>query len=78
MNTAMWEHPLTAKQLHILEHELHANVIPPKGASKLACGDVGGGAMHSVDGIVQALEGAAAQLSLPAAAGATVTAEADT
>jgi len=59
MNTAMWEHPLTDKHLTVLRDELCATIIPPKGSSTLACGDVGGGAMHAVDGIVQAVQAVA-------------------
>ena len=59
MNTAMWEHPLTAKHLAVLHDELCATIIPPKGSSTLACGDVGGGAMHAVGGILQAVQAVA-------------------
>ncbi len=51
MNTAMWEHPLTSKQVHILTADLQATVIDPV-TKLLACGDMGKGAMADVDDIV--------------------------
>lgn len=39
MNTHMWNHPLTARQLKFSE-ELGYRIIPPI-AKKLACGDIG-------------------------------------
>ncbi len=52
MNTSMWEHPLTAKHVELLSSELGYKVIMPI-AKKLVCGDVGMGAMASVDSIVE-------------------------
>ncbi len=52
MNTMMWDSPFTAKHLAELT-SLGATVIPPV-AKKLACGDVGNGAMASVETIVAA------------------------
>jgi phosphopantothenoylcysteine decarboxylase len=45
MNTAMYEHPLTSRQLTTLT-DLGVHVIPPV-SKRLACGDVGTGAMAS-------------------------------
>lgn len=52
MNTAMWTHPVTAAQLDTLD-SWGVHVIPPA-SKKLACGDVGIGAMASVDDVMQA------------------------
>ncbi|RYY36761.1 hypothetical protein EON62_01540 [archaeon] len=53
MNTHMWTHPFTAKHLAVLQ-ELGMHVIPPI-AKRLACGDVGHGAMAPVEDIVEAV-----------------------
>jgi phosphopantothenoylcysteine decarboxylase len=50
MNTLMWTHPFTEQQLNILR-TLGVSVIPPI-SKVLACGDIGTGAMASVDDIV--------------------------
>ena len=47
MNTCMWEHPITEKQLKALD-DLGVWVVPPQ-SKTLACGDVGMGAMASTD-----------------------------
>ena len=52
MNTRMWKHPATARHVSMLQ-ELGAVVVQPV-AKKLACGDVGVGAMASVATIVDA------------------------
>jgi phosphopantothenoylcysteine decarboxylase len=57
MNTAMWEHPLTQPQIAVLRDVLRALVVDPV-AQLLACGDVGVGAMASVDTIVAAVHSA--------------------
>eukprot|EP01112_Ceratiomyxa_fruticulosa_P010890 TRINITY_DN2902_c0_g1_i4.p1 TRINITY_DN2902_c0_g1~~TRINITY_DN2902_c0_g1_i4.p1 ORF type:complete len:272 (+),score=50.72 TRINITY_DN2902_c0_g1_i4:107-817(+) len=51
MNTMMWDNPHTARHLKLVQ-ELSANVhiIPPI-SKKLACGDIGTGAMASVEDI---------------------------
>ncbi|KAL9644187.1 hypothetical protein ABK040_005650 [Willaertia magna] len=54
MNTLMWEHPFTLKQLGILQNELTVHVIDPI-SKLLACGDTGKGAMASVETIVSEL-----------------------
>lgn len=61
MNTAMWDHPFTAHHLAALAG-LGAVVVPPA-AKRLACGDVGVGAMASAADV-----DAAARLALAAAA----------
>lgn len=53
MNTKMWEHPATSRQLQSLK-DLGAAVLPPI-SKRLACGDVGTGAMANVDDIVAAV-----------------------
>lgn len=46
MNTLMWEHPFTNKQLQQLESELGVYIVQPI-SKVLACGDVGnGGTSH--------------------------------
>lgn len=40
MNTFMWEHPLTSKQLKVIEEDIGYKVIGPIGKA-LACGDIG-------------------------------------
>lgn len=50
MNTDMWNHPITAKQLRVLE-EFGYKMIPPV-EKKLACGVVGKGGLATVDSIV--------------------------
>ncbi len=53
MNTLMWEHPVTAKHLDAIEsHSRNVHVIDPV-CKKLACSDVGMGAMAPVDWIAQ-------------------------
>jgi phosphopantothenoylcysteine decarboxylase len=78
MNTMMWEHPLTVRQLHSLAEIgsdgggvprlpladlvdwINANcptmhIVPPQ-IKRLACGDVGLGALADVDVIVEAVD----------------------
>ncbi|KAL4095848.1 hypothetical protein PRIC1_009215 [Phytophthora ramorum] len=50
MNTDMWNHPITAKQLRVLA-ELGYKMVPPV-EKKLACGVVGTGGLATVDSIV--------------------------
>jgi phosphopantothenoylcysteine decarboxylase len=55
MNTAMWEHPITRTHLNALERpEIGVLVIPPI-IKKLACGDVGMGAMATPTVIAEAV-----------------------
>lgn len=54
MNTAMWRHPLTARQLDVLR-EFHWFQILPPIEKELACGDTGDGAMCPWENIVTAL-----------------------
>lgn len=49
MNTAMWQSPFTAKHLAVL-HEMGVHVVDPI-SKRLACGDVGQGAMASPEDI---------------------------
>jgi phosphopantothenoylcysteine decarboxylase len=53
MNTAMWEHPVTARQLAELVR-WGVRVVPPV-SKALACGDVGNGALAPIDSIVAAV-----------------------
>lgn len=41
MNTHMYTHPLTAKQLRIVTEEIGYEVDGPQPGKALACGDVG-------------------------------------
>ncbi|BGP18970.1 hypothetical protein JCM10213_002610 [Rhodosporidiobolus nylandii] len=52
MNTHMYHHPLTAKQLKTVQEELGYKVFGPIG-KKLACGDIGLGAMFEWSDIVK-------------------------
>ncbi|KAI9357294.1 flavoprotein [Zopfochytrium polystomum] len=53
MNTHMWDHPLTAVHLKFLQEELKYHIVGPI-AKRLACNDVGMGAMAEVPDIVKA------------------------
>ncbi|KAG2387757.1 hypothetical protein C9374_001351 [Naegleria lovaniensis] len=55
MNTLMWEHPFTSRQLSILENELGVYIIEPV-SKLLACGDVGNGALTTVETIVEQIK----------------------
>ncbi|KAK8099751.1 flavoprotein [Apiospora kogelbergensis] len=64
MNTAMWRHPITAKQIRVLEDEYGVGnadgtgwfeVLAPQ-KKTLACGDVGDGAMMEWTEIVRVVE----------------------
>jgi phosphopantothenoylcysteine decarboxylase len=50
MNTLMWEHPFTAKQLQTLQELGVSTILPIE--KTLVCGDTGSGAMADVDTIV--------------------------
>ncbi|XP_046965599.1 phosphopantothenoylcysteine decarboxylase [Vanessa cardui] len=50
MNTRMWEHPLTSKQIAVLQEWGHEEIPPID--KKLMCGDKGVGAMAEVETIV--------------------------
>ncbi|KAF5315431.1 hypothetical protein D9619_007283 [Psilocybe cf. subviscida] len=52
MNTLMYEHPLTAEHLRIIRDVVGYNVVGPIG-KRLACGDIGMGAMTEWKEIVQ-------------------------
>jgi phosphopantothenoylcysteine decarboxylase len=54
MNTKMWAHPATGKQLDTLQGFGNVAVIAPV-SKKLACGDTGVGAMASVQDICDAV-----------------------
>ncbi len=54
MNTKMWEHPATVEHLEKLKRWYDLRVVPPV-ARKLACGDVGVGAMADVADIVKSV-----------------------
>lgn len=69
MNTAMWRHPVTAKQIRVLEEDWGVRkkdetgeetgwyeVLPPQTTKALACGDVGVGAMTEWTEIVKIIE----------------------
>lgn len=52
MNTLMYEHPLTAEHLRVVRDVVRYTVVGPVG-KRLACGDVGVGAMTEWREIVQ-------------------------
>ncbi|GAA6042638.1 hypothetical protein JCM8097_008259 [Rhodosporidiobolus ruineniae] len=52
MNTHMYSHPLTAKQLRMVQDELGYRVFGPIGKT-LACGDIGLGAMYEWSDILK-------------------------
>lgn len=54
MNTRMYDNPLTQNNLQILK-DCGYQEIPPR-ASRLACGDVGRGALASLDTIIQSVQ----------------------
>lgn len=58
MNTAMWVHPLTNMQLHVLKSfggtASVVNVVQPV-SKTLACGEIGVGALAELDDIVSAV-----------------------
>jgi phosphopantothenoylcysteine synthetase/decarboxylase len=56
MNTAMWEHPVTAQHLRTLEG-WGFTIVPPV-EKRLACGDVGVGAMAAVELVAAAAQAA--------------------
>lgn len=51
MNVHMWEHPLTNRSLDVLRELNYVQIGPI--SKKLACGDIGMGAMAEVDEIVR-------------------------
>jgi phosphopantothenoylcysteine decarboxylase len=55
MNTMMWEHPVTEAQLRTIERWVDGTKIVYPKSKKLACGDVGVGAMADIDDIVIAV-----------------------
>ena len=66
MNSLMWEHPATAAALAQLEAwgGGHVRVVPPA-SRRLACGDVGTGAMASVADVAAAVLAACSECALP-------------
>lgn len=62
MNTAMWEHPFTSKQLRVLNEELGFIIVEPV-VKKLVCGDLGKGAMAEVSTLVDVTTKTASVLS---------------
>lgn len=54
MNTFMWESPFTERHLGALR-ALGVTVVPPAADKRLACGDVGTGAMASTDDVAAAV-----------------------
>lgn len=53
MNTVMWNHPVTERHLNALASFNYEIIMPVE--KKLACGDVGMGAMQSVHLIITQL-----------------------
>jgi len=63
MNTAMWQHPLTQTQLETIQGFWNPNQRVKKGiyvvspqVKELACGEVGNGALASVEKIVEVVK----------------------
>ncbi len=63
MNTGMLQHPLTKSHLQLLKSFWNSSrgrnkviITEPKAESKLACGDVGAGAMADVQCIVDTVK----------------------
>ncbi|XP_072551804.1 phosphopantothenoylcysteine decarboxylase [Salminus brasiliensis] len=54
MNTAMWQHPITAQQVSILQGFGYVEI--PCIAKKLICGDEGKGAMAEVSTILETIQ----------------------
>jgi len=54
MNTLMWSHPFTEKQLKILKEELNVKIIEPI-IKKQMCNEIGNGAMAELSTIVEYL-----------------------
>ncbi|KAK3570741.1 hypothetical protein QTP86_025382, partial [Hemibagrus guttatus] len=54
MNTAMWQHPITAQQVATLKSFGYVEI--PCISKKLVCGDEGKGAMAEVSAIVDAIQ----------------------
>ncbi|KAM3957136.1 phosphopantothenoylcysteine decarboxylase-like [Aphomia sociella] len=54
MNTRMWQHPITSKQIATLKEWGHEEIPPIK--KTLICGDTGIGAMAEVEAIVKRLK----------------------
>ncbi len=52
MNTHMWEHPITSEQLSKLQNWYKKFVIVEPVSKRLACGDIGKGAMADISHIV--------------------------
>jgi phosphopantothenoylcysteine decarboxylase len=52
MNTFMWENPITERQLEVIAELYNCEIIAPKDNYPLACGDVGPGALASIEDIV--------------------------
>lgn len=63
MNTAMWDHPFTAKQLNTVKDELGFLVVDPV-VKMLVCGDLGKGAMADVSSLVDIVAKMATELSV--------------
>uniref|UniRef100_A0A8C7EBT7 Phosphopantothenoylcysteine decarboxylase n=1 Tax=Nothoprocta perdicaria TaxID=30464 RepID=A0A8C7EBT7_NOTPE len=63
MNTAMWEHPLTAQHVEQLKGFGYTEV--PCVVKKLVCGDEGLGAMAEVETIVESVRRILAECVLP-------------
>jgi len=61
MNTLMWQHPFTSQHLDVLRG-IGYDIVDPV-VKTLACGDIGKGAMASVDTIVASVDAALATLA---------------
>lgn len=72
MNTAMWQHSLTGPQLQTIHGFWNTKRTPKNGIviiepqeKKLACGEIGNGALASVDDILSVVTSIVSQPSAP-------------
>ncbi len=54
MNTEMWNHPSVQRNLRWLEETGRYHIVPPV-SKRLACGDIGMGALAEVDDVLEVL-----------------------
>ncbi len=64
MNTEMWNHPATQRNLRWIADLGRARVVAPV-EKRLACGDVGVGALAEVEVLVEAVRAACASIPAP-------------
>ncbi len=55
MNTEMWDNPIVQRNVRWLEETGRYHIVPPV-SKRLACGDVGAGALAEVDDVLEILK----------------------